>query len=116
VDHVLEGQRNGGSSGFFATKVALDDGATHVVLAGIPIEASAGHIFRPGPWDAGQPTNPADSYQLTWQLLAEQGHLRRVRSLSGFTATLLGKPTKEWLATPPAEPAEAERRIGLDSP
>lgn len=107
-DHIWDGQRNGGSSGFFATKVAFDDGATHIVLAGIPMTQDGGHIIRPGPWDAG-------SYQETWRLIAHR-FCGRVRSMGGWTASLFGKPTPEWLATPPAEPADADRRTGQDCP
>jgi hypothetical protein len=107
-DWMWPGQRNSGSSGLFATKVAIDDGATHVVLAGIPIDEDGSHIVRPGPW------KPAESYQETWTGIAH--HLTRVRSMSGWSSTLLGKPTAEWIATIPADAADADRRTGPDGP
>jgi hypothetical protein len=83
----------GGSSGFLAAHgVALGVlGATRVVLAGIPLEAGAGH-FGAGNKSWGE----ADLYWQTW--LDHESELRgRVRSMSGRTRTLLGAPDMEWL-------------------
>lgn len=89
--HVWPEQRNSGSSGLLAVKFALDRGATHVVLAGMPIDVEGSHIVRGGGWHS------AKSYQQTWLGIMPriQG---RVKSMSGWTASILGQPTKEWLA------------------
>lgn len=106
--HMWPGQRNSGSSGLFATRIALDDGATHIVLAGIPIDRNGSHIVRGGEWHC------ADSYQETWRGVADR--LTRVRSMGGWTRQLLGEPTREWLAASPADPADARTAPGPDGP
>jgi hypothetical protein len=99
-------QRNTGSSGLFATKVALEDGATHVVLAGMPMHPAGGHIVVPGPWDGG-------TYQKTW--FGVRHRLKRVRSMSGWTAFLLGWPNTDWLASP-ADASDERGATGPDGP
>jgi hypothetical protein len=86
------GQRNTGSSGLYAIRHAIDEGATHIVLAGIPLDGSGG-------WNAG-------SYQTTWSLLGDR-LMPVVRSMSGWTRETFGEPTKAWLAGETAEKAEA---------
>lgn len=72
----FKGQPLGGSSGLFAAKVALQDlGYRHCVLAGIPLLEGYDH-FR-SPW-----------------LEVPAKHLNRMRSMSGWTRGLLGRP--EW--------------------
>lgn len=87
-----DNHRNSGSSGLFAVKVALAEGATHVVLAGVPMSTTGGHFLQAGAWDGS-------GYEDAWTgvRLRIAGH---VRSMSGWTAVLLGKPTPEWLAEP----------------
>lgn len=82
----------GGSSGLLAVSVALQLGAERVVCCGIPLDHEQGHYDNP---------------QVKWR---EAGNYRRgfvahqkdmggrVRSMSGWTAELLGTPTAEWLA------------------
>lgn len=87
----------GGSSGFLAVEGALGLLApSHVVLAGIPMVAEAGHepdtceeSERQAPWAE------AAVYWATWEAAAPT--LGRVRSMSGRTRALLGAPTREWL-------------------
>lgn len=83
----------GGSSGFLAAEgVALGAlGAEKVVLAGVPMLASAAHEGDPASWDE------ADVYWATWEEHLPQ-LLGRVRSMSGRTRDVLGAPTMEWLA------------------
>lgn len=81
-----------GSSGLLAVTVALEVGATHVVLAGVPLTREAEHYDRAGLWrDAG-------NYRKGWIENAVQMN-GRVRSMSGWTANLLGMPDAEWLAS-----------------
>lgn len=85
-----DGQRSSGSTGLFAAKVALDDGCTHVVLAGVPMSAKAGHHFRRGHW------KDCDAFLPMWR--ESLPYIRdRVRSMSGWTLELLGRPTPTWL-------------------
>ena len=82
----------GGSSGYMAVQVALGPRAcSHVVLAGIPLEAAAAHHDSALPW------READKYWATWA--EHMDELRgRVRSMSGRTRAALGEPTREWLS------------------
>ena len=79
----------GGGSGLLAVHVALRLGCPRIVLAGMPIDAGA-HFDRPGKWTA------ADRFQPEWE--ADVPKLGgRVRSMSGWSAQLLGRPTAEWI-------------------
>lgn len=94
VDYRWPGMNASGSSGLFAAKVALEDGFDRIILAGVPISADGGHFTYDGPWIH------VESYRGAWKEALP--HLAgRVRSMSGWTAEILGKPTKEWLAGEP---------------
>ena len=83
-------QCEGGSSGLLATCTALQVGATHVVLAGIPMEMERGQ------YDTDKAWSEAEVYRQVWEERLD--YLKpTVRSLSGWTQRLLGAPTKEWL-------------------
>lgn len=81
----------GGSSGLFAVQVALSLGLERVVLCGVPMEGTYGHFFDPGRWQW------AVRYRSAWQqriaFIAET-----TRSMSGWTAEILGKPDEVWLS------------------
>lgn len=79
----------GGSSGLLAAKVALEQGATRVVLAGVTMSGQAGHFVRKAPWQA------ASGFQKAWT--RNRDALANVRSVSGWTRELLGAPSAEWL-------------------
>ncbi len=81
---------DGGSSGLIATKVALHIGGTHVILAGIPMDADRAHFDSEAPW------KEATAYREAW-LASLPGLKDRVRSMSGWTAELLGMPSVSWL-------------------
>lgn len=81
----------GGSSGLVAVMIALnklrDD---HVVLAGIPMTVEGGQ------YDSDKLWNDALPQQLSWT--KNLPHLEgKVKSFSGWTNTLLGTPTVNWL-------------------
>lgn len=82
----------GGSSGGYAVTVALHLGCERVVLCGVPLESRYTHYFP------GQPFDEADRFRKEW---VENGlvdkWMGRVRSMSGWTATMMGMPTREWL-------------------
>lgn len=82
VDYQWPGQTGSGSSGLFATKIALERTALPVVLCGVPMDADRAHFFNDQPWD--QVTQFRDAW------VAMKPHLTRVRSMSGWTAGLLG--------------------------
>lgn len=91
TDHKFPGQITTGSSGLFALKVALVDlGADRAVLSGVPMDAGQGHFFAAAQWRA------ARSHQGGWhEALPQIRH--RARSMSGWTADLLGRPDAGWL-------------------
>lgn len=86
----------GGSSGLLAVTVGLELGCTHMVLAGVPLDYTKGHYDNPKPWRDGA------NYRRGW-LKHEPLFRGKVRSLSGWTAELCGRPDPEWLATPAPE-------------
>lgn len=88
----FDGQTDSGASGLFGVKAALQDlGFAKVVLCGIPMTME-GHFRTPDrPWAS------AMRHRAGWEQALP--HLQgRVRSMSGWTAQLLGKPDAEWLA------------------
>lgn len=80
-----------GSSGLYAAQVALFEmGASGAVLCGVPMESSAGHFVDPGSW-AG-----VDDYRRAFAAsLPLIGG--RLRSAGGWTASVFGGPTPEWV-------------------
>lgn len=92
VDYRFPGMNASGSSGLFAVKAALDDDPDClVVLCGVPMTPVAtGHAestFH----------REVDAFTGAWTI-AKPYLKDRVRSMSGWTAMLLGMPTSEWLA------------------
>lgn len=87
----------GGSSGFLATMVALQElKAWRVVLCWVPMENTP-RFDDPSAW------REAVEYRQTW-LDAKPDMQDRVRSMSGWTKEILGEPTKEWFdQTPTSE-------------
>lgn len=83
----------GGSSGLIAVLVALDKlQVTHVILAGIPMSPERGHYDNSMSWSEGM------RHRKAWTTLLPR-LLPRVRSMSGWTAELLGTPDRAWLET-----------------
>jgi hypothetical protein len=79
-----------GSSGLFAVKVALEHGYDRNILCGVPMMRGNAHFFDGKPWDA------VDSFTEAWKQ-AFRFYSESTRSMSGWTASLLGKPTPDWL-------------------
>ncbi len=87
TDHTKDWQ---GSSGLLMTKVAREQGHTHVILCGVPMTPEANHFIRHQPWNA------APGFIRGWQ--REQHHLRPyIRSMSGWTRKTFGAPSFGWL-------------------
>jgi len=82
----------GGSSGLVATIISLVHlSATHVVLAGVPLDPEEGHYNSAGPW------KEAVKHRSAWE--SQREHLMpRVRSMGGWTSAVLGKPDLAWLS------------------
>lgn len=88
IDRVTEDWA--GSSGLLAVKVAREEDFDKIVLAGVPMQSEAGHFARKKPWVA------AESFRRPW-LNRQQALAPYVRSMSGWTKQLFGRPTPEWL-------------------
>lgn len=97
VDCVWNMQNSGGTSGLFAVKIAMAMGSRHIVICGIPMDNS-GHYFDPPDAHLNKTDNfNVSSWLAPWEDVGRSIVAReRVRSMSGNTAQLLGKPTKEW--------------------
>lgn len=99
-------QRWNGSSGLFAAQLALDAmGCGGVILCGVPLEREAGHFHAPGLW------HMADHYRDGMRQAKAEG--AQVRSMSGWTADLFGRPDEEWLAGLGIGPARKRQRTRL---
>jgi len=83
--------RWGGSSGLYATQIALSMGAKAVILCGCPMQAEGRHFF-----DKDRDWSEADMYRSGW--IAAMPVIRHsVRSCSGWTQEQLGPPSSFWL-------------------
>src|SRR3990167_2106243 len=83
----------GGSTGLVAVTVALQLGIERVVLCGVPLTREGEHYDKPGSW------RDAPNYRKGFlSHMPEMGG--KVRSFSGYTAEILGKPTREWINGP----------------
>lgn len=92
VDHRLPDWRGG--SGLHAAQAALVRGHSKVILAGVPMVNGLHHIPRPaGPWRAATHFRPG------WAMRVPELS-GKVRSMSGWTQELLGKPDLVWLTGP----------------
>ena len=82
----------GGASGMLTVRVARDVfKATHIVLAGIPMSEEKTHYNDSKSW------KDAPLYRDAW--IREKHLLTRVRSVSGWTGSFLGRPTVDWLTS-----------------
>jgi hypothetical protein len=90
VDYRWPGMKGSGSSGLYAAKVALELGFDRIVLCGVPMEAAQAHYFDRKTWNAVQGFKPA------W-LTARPHIANAVRSMSGWSAQFVGKPSENWL-------------------
>lgn len=89
-DHRFPGQDLPGSSGLFAVKVALDElSFDRAVLCGVPLTLTP-HFDDFEPW------RYAENYHAGWRQALP--HIAdRVRSVGGWTETLLGRPDAAWI-------------------
>jgi len=92
LPEIQQHRQRGGSSGLLATCVTLDV-AERVVLCGVPMLATMRHWHDNA---RGIPWTECTHYLKHWEELYPTLLKDRVRSMSGWTAERLGKPTKEW--------------------
>lgn len=89
---VVFPERFAGSSGSYVIQVlVLHYRFDRIVVCGVPM-TEEGHYFDNDAWRA------ATQYRRPWREMAEQGEFRgKIRSMSGWTESLVGRPTREWL-------------------
>jgi len=80
-----------GSSALYGVRIALAHGARHVVVAGAPLDAG------PHCYESISLRRHLTQYRAGWER-ARPDIAGRVRSLSGWTMSLLGYPDDRWLA------------------
>jgi len=92
-----DGKPNGsvwqGSSSLFATLIAVYLEYRKIILAGCPLD-EAGHWFSPE--NESGPTWEGGTYR-AWLDFSNEDDAVRVKSLSGYTAKIVGEATKEWI-------------------
>lgn len=77
-----------GSSSFLGTQVLVGLGYSKIILCGCPMQGSN---CNPGKRER------YDNFQKGWTKYAKNMFQGKARSMSGFTADLLGYPTREWI-------------------
>jgi hypothetical protein len=93
VDFIWQFDDYSGSSGLFATKIALVLGYNKIILCGIPI--TNGRNFY-HPLDYVNPIGGRPNI-LSWQKAKDEMFNDKVKSVSGNTKEWLGEPTEEWI-------------------
>lgn len=79
-----------GSSGLYAAQAALGPlGANGVILCGVPMDPDAGHITGAAVWPH------VERYRQGFERARSDG--ANIRSISGWSANLFGRPDAEWL-------------------
>lgn len=79
-----------GGSGLFACKLAIELGIEKIILCGVPMTVEGAHFFDDTPW------TDAEKYRSAWFKHVKKLN-NKVKSMSGWTMELLGKPDSEWL-------------------
>lgn len=92
VDVVWRVANLGGTSGLFATQVGLMMGYDRITLCGIPMNTEA-HYFDP-PGEERRDFTDKTAHGV-WREFSKQYFAGRVKSVSGWTRELLGKPS--WI-------------------
>lgn len=79
-----------GSTGLLAVKVLREEGFERIVLAGVPMSASEAHFYSSERW------RTANAYHKGW--LDHRSELSPyIRSMSGWTRTMFGEATRQWI-------------------
>ena len=88
------GSRMHGSSSLFATLASLAMGYKRVVLAGCPLDTEGHYYFEQSKETLGPIWLGYDF--MAWLDFAELPEAAQVRSMSGYTAKIIGTATREW--------------------
>jgi len=84
-----------GSTALFSVLVGLSLGYDRIVLAGCPMDSKGHWYFSEDVEPRGLPKWTPESYQV-WFEFAKHPKSYNVRSMSGYTKTLLAPATAEW--------------------
>lgn len=87
--------RSHGSSALFATLAGLSMGYEKIVLAGCPLDAEGHWYFEPTKETLGPLWLGVDF--MAWLDFAKTEGAKQVRSMSGYTAQIVGMATREWV-------------------
>lgn len=91
IDKIVT-ERFKGSSGLYLAQNGVRSGYTHIICCGMPMSASAAHFFNSQPWAE------ADKYRRGWLLAKKDQEMRsKIRSISGWSAAVFGRPNQVWL-------------------
>jgi len=95
IDLVWDIPNPGGTSGLFATHIAIKLGYDKIILCGIPVNNSRRFYDSPNKSFKYE----SISVQEPWRVACRSTNNfdGKVKSMSGKTKELLGEPTKEWL-------------------
>jgi hypothetical protein len=93
VDFLMDEATWHGSTSLFAALIGHEMGYKKIVLAGCPLD-SKGHWYFPD--ENYGPKWQTETYQV-WFEYALTDKATNVRSMSGYTAQIIGKPTEDWL-------------------
>ena len=85
-----------GSSALFATLCGIELGYGKVVLAGCPLDMNGHFYFKEKSQETLGPVWLGVDF-MAWIDFAGQDEAKRVRSMSGYTAKILGKADEQWL-------------------
>ena len=96
-DYGMEDVMWHGSTALFAAMTCVAMGYERIVLCGCPMDGN-GHWYEPE--DMLGPRWTGESYQ-AWLDFKDAPESEKVRSMSGYTKTMLGEPTIEWLSSRP---------------
>lgn len=79
-----------GSTGLFAVKLAIEQGFSGIILAGVPMQQEHGHVARKQPW------TQSHMFMNGWKHRKDE--IRPfVKSMSGWTRAVFGEPTRDWI-------------------
>jgi len=102
VSYRWEGMNSSASSGVYAVKVAMEDHpSARIVLAGVPMTPEGGHFLPKTRNGSGQIRGPVWTQHASFVCglgVAMPTMLGRVRSVSGYTEKMLGRPDEAWLS------------------
>lgn len=97
-----------GTSGNLAFKIGLAFDYTRIILAGCPMDNS-GNWYKPLiPSNDEKANKDHRAHLWKWMEIACRPVSRFVRSMSGNTKDLLGRPSREWLCHLPDDPEKED--------